>query len=302
MGYEELQRRIRYIDSSGQDRAVKIKRKVLKKAMDRSYFGFDVTKPEINDIDTYKVLITGTTSSLGDSETKKDISSFFEDKIEIGTIIHWLKTDSYWLIYEREKSEIAYFQGKMIEAKNYQITTDDGKFSTWGSISLTEQSENDMFDKTLLTKEDSVLKIMIPNNKQNMEIFSIGKRIKVLDMMWKIFHVDYITKNGIVIIKAERNFDSLNNSDNDIIINENNIANDNTYIDGPNFITPYEKATYRVAKGIEGSWSIPDNLNITKIINDDGSLTIVWNNGRKRNDFTISYGDYSKDIIVKSLM
>lgn len=300
MGFQEFKKRIEYVDVSSQNRAIINKKRVLKKAIDRSYFGFSVTKPEINDYDKYKVLITGTTSSLGDSEAKKHISSFFEDGFDIGTIVHWLKTDTYWLIYESEKNEIAYFQGKMIEAKSYKITTDDGTISTWGSISLTEQTENDMFDKTLLTREDSTLKIMIPSNEQNKEIFTIGKKIKVLDTMWKIFHVDYITKNGIIIIKAERSFDK--KSDNDIIINENNIVNDNTYIDGPNFITPYEEATYRASNNIEGNWSIPDNPNITKIINDDGSLTIIWNNGRKRNDFTISYGEYSKDIIVKSLM
>ena len=294
MGYEEFKRRIEFSDSNAQTRAISNKKRVLKKAIDRSYFGFSVTKPEISEKITYKVLITGTTSSLGDSEAKKHISSFFEDGFNIGTIVHWLKTDSYWLIYESEKNEIAYFQGKMIEAKNYQITTVDGKVSTWGSITLTEESEDVMFDKTLLTSEDSILKIMIPNNERNKEIFVSGLKIKVLDTMWKIFHVDYISKNGILIIKAERNFDT--SSENDVIINENNIVNDNTYIDGPNFITPYEEATYYIAENVEGSWSIPDNPNITKIINDDGSLAIIWNNGRKRNDFTISYGEYSKDI------
>lgn len=300
MGFAELERRIRYIDKNAQSRAVGIKQKVLKKAIDTSYFGFTVTKPEISDKETYKVLITGTSSSLGDSETKKHISSFFEDGFQIGTIVHWLQTNSYWLIYESEKNEIAYFQGKMIEAKNYQIITDDGKMSTWGSISLTEQDEEDMFDRTLITKETSSLKIMIPSNEQNKKTFVIGKKIRVLDTVWKIFHADYITKNGIIIIKAERNFDT--DSTDDLIINENNIVNNNTYIDGPNFITPYEEVTYTISEGVEGDWSIPDNPNIIKTINSDGSLTIVWNNGRKRNDFTITYGKYSKDIIVKSLM
>lgn len=300
MGFNELKQRIQYIDKNAQSRAVGIKQKVLQKAINQSYFGFEVTKPEISDEKKYKVLITSTSSSLGDSEAKKHISSFFEDKFEIGTIVHWLKTNSYWLIYESEKNEIAYFQGKMIEAKSYQIITDDGKVSTWGSISLTDLEGNDMFDRTLITREDSVLKIMIPSNEQNRKIFVTGKKIKVLDTLWKIYHVDYITKNGIIIIKAERNFDT--NSTDDLIINENNIVNDNTYIDGPNFITPYEEVTYTISDGVEGEWSIPDNPNIIKTINNDGSLTIVWNNGRKRNDFTISYGEYSKDIIVKSLM
>ena len=78
--------------------------------------------------------------------------------------------------------------------------------------------------------------------------------------------------------------------------------NDNTYIDGPNFISPLERATYSIAKDIEGTWSIPDNKYIQKVINSDNSITLVWTNARKRNDFTIFYGNYSKEIHVKSLM
>ena len=129
-----------------------------------------------------------------------------------------------------------------------------------------------------------------------MKIFSLDKKIKVLDTMWKIFHVDYISKNGVIIIKAERSFDK----EEEIIINENPVVNDNTYIDGPNIIEPFEEVTYRIAQNIEGTWSIPENSNIKKTINNDNSLTIIWTNGRKRNDFTITFGDYSKRIQVKS--
>ena len=296
MGYAEMKNRIIHIDKNAQNRQIAKKRQVLKKAIDTSYFGFSVTKPEVSEDIVYRVLITGTTSNLGDSELKKDFSSFFEDDFSVGTVIHWLKNDSYWLIYEREQSEIAYFQGKMIEAKNYQIITEDGIHSTWGSIALTQDNETDRFDETLITREKSILKIMIPKNEQNMKIFSLDKKIKVIDTMWKIFHVDYISKNGVIIIKAERSFDK----EEEVIINENPIVNDNTYIDGPNVIEPFEEVTYRIAQNIEGFWSIPENPNIKKTINNDNSLTIVWTNGRKRNDFTITFGNYSKNIQVKS--
>ena len=126
MGYEEFKNRIQHADTSAQSRIIKRKQQVFKKVVNGSYFSFEVTKPEINDEDTYRVSITGTTSSLGDSEAKKHISSFFEDDFKIGTIVHWLKTDSYWLIYESEKNEIAYFQGKMIEQKQNKCSDSTG--------------------------------------------------------------------------------------------------------------------------------------------------------------------------------
>ena len=298
MGYNEMKRRLEFADTGAQDRMIKNKKKTLKDTINRSYFGFDVTKPGEKIEKVYRVLITGVSNSLGDSETKKDISAFYEDDFKVGTVVHWLKTNSYWLIYEKEQSEIAYFQGKMIEAKSYQITTQDGKYSTWGSVSLTLSDEEKMFDRTLLTYEETAIKLRIPDSLENREVFGLDRKIKILDTTWKIYNIDYITDPGILVLRGNRSFDS----DSDIQVVENNIVNDNTYIDGPNSIIPFEEATYSIVGDIEGVWSIPDNPNIKKTINSDGTLTVIWNNARKRNDFTISYGEYTKDIIVESMV
>lgn len=299
MGYNEMKRRMGYNDATAQDRMIIQKQKTLKDNIARSYFGFSVTKPDIDDEKIYRVLITGVSNSLGDSETKKDISSFFEDGFKVGSIVHWLKTKSYWIIYEQEKSEIAYFQGKMIEAKNYQIITLDGKYSTWGSLSLSLAEGEEMFNETLLTYEETRMVLRIPDSVQNREVFGLDKKIRVLDTVWKIYNIDYISDPGIITIRGKRSFDS----DIDVSIEEDNIVdNDNTYIDGPNIIAPFEKAVYTIKQGVNGAWSIPDNPNILKTINNDNSLTIIWNNARKRNDFTIAYGEHVKHIQVESLM
>ena len=285
--------------SNAQARMIARKQAVLKDAIYNSYFGMDIKRPDTKDTETsYRVLITASTSSLSDTETKKYISSFFEVGLDIGSVIYWERDNSYWLIYEKERNEIAYFLGKMIQAKNYQIATADGKFSTWGSIALTLSEQEQKFDRTLLMSEETDLKIMIPDNEQNRQAFTLDTKIKVLDTTWKIYNADYITRNGIITVKAKRNFDSVA----DIEMNENNIVNDNTYIQGPNSIIPLEKVVYTVADGIEGTWAISDNPNIKKTINNDNSLEIVWTNSRKRNDFIISYGIYQKEIQVKSLM
>lgn len=298
MGFEEMQRRLNFVDKNAQARMVKNKQKTLKDTINRSYFGFDVTKPNESEDIKYRVLITGVSTSLGDSEIKKDISSFFEDKFKVGSVVHWLEPNSYWIVYEREQSEIAYFQGKMIEAKSYQITSADGKYSTWGSVVLSLKEEEKIFDRTLLTYEETTIKLRIPDDEQSRKVFGLGKKIKILDTTWKIYNMDYLSDPGILVLQGNRSFDS----NSDITVEENNIVNDNTYIDGPNSIIPFEKATYKAVGSIEGEWSIPENPNIIKTINNDGSLTIVWNNGRKRNDFTISYGGYSKDIRVESMV
>ena len=286
-----FKKRMNFAHQNAQNRMIQNKKLVLKDSITHSYFGFDVIKPDENDRIKYRVLITR------DDEDEQIISSFFEDNIKVGSIIHWLRTDTYWLVHEQNINEIAYFEGKMIECKNFQITVDGEKFSTWGRIIFTSKTGEEMFDKTLIITNQDGMEIWVPNTEMSLEVFKIGVKLKVLDQTWKVNSVNYITKNGILILKAEKSTDVP-----DITIDENDVVNDNTYIDGPNFIAPLEKVTYYIVGNIEGDWSIPNNQYIQKTINSDGSLTIVWKNARKRNDFTISYGDYSKEIHVKSLM
>ena len=132
-------KRMRFVATTEQDRAIKNKQMTLQDSINRSYFGFDVTKPEISDNIKYRVLITR------DDEDEQIISSFFEDNIKVGSIIHWLRTDTYWLVHEQNVNEIAYFEGKMIECKNFQITVDGEKFSTWGRIVFNSKTGEEMF-------------------------------------------------------------------------------------------------------------------------------------------------------------
>lgn len=302
MGLNEMMRRMNFNDMTAQSRMIKNKQKTLKDNIARSYCGFSVKKPMDNDNKIYRVHISDASALLVDnSETKKDISCFFEDDFHVGSIVHWLCNDSYWIICEKEENEIAYFQGKMVEARSFQIAASDVEYSTWGSLKLSLSEEDETFDRTLITYETTTITLRIPDTKKNREVFGLDKKIKVLDTTWKIYNLDYISNPGIILIKGKRNFDS-NQAEEEITMTENNIVSDNTYIDGPDSIVPFESATYRVKEGLDGIWSIPDNPNIIKTINSDNSITIVWNNGRKRNDFTIYYGEFSKDVKVESLL
>lgn len=285
-------KRVEYNYNSAQDRMIKNKQAGLKDSINRSYFGFKVTKPDISTTIKYNVLINR------NDEDEQIISAPFESDFQVGTVVHWLKTNTYWLVHEQNVNEIAYFEGKMIECKNFQIVAGDEKFSVWGRIVLSSKTGEGTFDKTLIITDETTLQLWIPNTEASKEVFRLNTKFSILDTFWEVKTVDFISKNGILILTADRTADIQT----DYKISENNIVNDNTYIDGPNIIHPLEKVTYIAKDGIEGSWSISDNKNIQKIINDNGSITLIWTNSRKRNDFTISFGDYSKEIHVASLM
>lgn len=274
-----------------QKNMIENKNTVLHDVIKTSYYGFDVCKPVENITEYFKILITESAA-----EDEKVISSFFDNKVKIGTIIYWKYTDTYWIVCEQNLSEIAFFEGKMLRCKNYQITTENGDFTSWARITAVTEFDEQMFNKTLLVSDDSYLKITIPYSDRAKEILKLDCILSVAGKTWKVKTVNYIDIDGLITVVAEQ---CANRAD--VAIKESPKIDD-TYIKGPTFIKPLETVTYVAAEGIEGEWAISDNVNIKKIINSDNSLTLTWTNTRKRHNFTISFGDYKKEIAVQSLM
>lgn len=287
-----LKKRMNATNNSSQNRQIENKRKVLKSAIDYSYFGADVIANS-NEDRKFRALITLSDNSEGD----KNISSFFENNLKVGDIVYWIKTNSYWLIDYQELGEIAYFQGKMSQCLKYQIIGPDGETGVYASIKVNPDTKIENFNDALLKFDTTTIEFSIPDNDVNSSLFKIESCIQIKGFTYKINNIDNISTEGILKIYAKRDFD--NNPT--LFMKEEKIDNDNTYIDGPNEIVPFEEAIYKVSSDLEGTWSIPNNSNIIKTINNDNSIKIIWNNGRKREDFIISYGDYSKKIYVKSL-
>ena len=291
MSLELLKKRINTSKDFAQNKEIENKRKVLKSAIDYSYFGTDVIVNS-NEEEEFRALI-----SLGGTEKEKTISAFFENNLKVGDIVYWIRTNTYWLIESQELSEIAYFEGKMRQCLKYQILSPDGKTKTFATIKVNPSVNTEDFDQAILKFDTTTIEISIPDNEINSSLFKIESCIQIKGFTYKINNIDNISIDGIIKIYAKRDFDNNPN----LFIEEDKVENDNDYIIGPKEIVPLEEVTYTISNDIEGTWTISDNSNITKTINNDNSLTIVWKNTRKRNNFTISYGDYSKEIIVKSL-
>lgn len=292
MSLEMLRKRSQAYATRDQNRQIENKQKVLKSVIDSSYFGAEVVKNS-NEEKKFKVAITLNDSSDGD----KTISSFFKDEIKIGDIIYWIKTNTYWLVTNQEHGEIAFFQGRLEQCENYQIIGPDGKTKVFANIKVEPDTKVDKFNDSTMKFDTTTIVIKVPDNKVNNSLFKIESCIQIKGFTYRINNIDNISTDGIIVIYAKRDFD--NNPT--LFVEKEKIENDNDYIVGPKEIVPLEEAIYTVSSEIEGTWVISDNTNILKTINNDNSLKIIWKNTRKRNNFTISYGEYSKEIIVKSL-
>ncbi len=288
-----LKKRMEVSGILAQKQQIKDKQKVLDSVIKQSYFGANVVVNS-DEENLFRAAITMSDAGEGD----KVISAPFDKNLKLGDIVYWSETNSYWIITYQELSELAFFQGKMEQCENYQIIGPDGKTKVFANIKTTPKSSVKDANQAIIKLDETTIIIKIPDNEINSSLFKIETCIQIKGFTYKINNVDNISIDGILVIYAKRDYDN-----NPILfVEKQEKENDNTYIIGSNKIVPFEESTYTISSSdIEGTWTVSDNTNVSKTINSDGSLTIIWKNGRKRNDFIISYGEYSKEIHVESL-
>jgi hypothetical protein len=90
-----------------QNREIKDKQKSLQKALLYSYQGAFVKK--LHSDDTVRALINP--SKLTQDYDEKTISIGFEHGFTTGDIFEWVDTNTHWLVYLQETTEVAYFRG-----------------------------------------------------------------------------------------------------------------------------------------------------------------------------------------------
>jgi len=283
---------------TAQSYLIKRKKKTLKDAILHSYYGANIKiMPDTTTID--RILIVPKRENYEDFSTEKIIDAFFTSGLSVGSVIFWIATNSYWLIYQQNENELAFFEGYAKQCKNYTISSAVGSHSTYAAISMIEDAKNDMFDETLLNRDTSILEIYIPDNSNNRQYFAMNKKLKIDGEIWRVRSVNHFSTTGIIKIKCIRSYDMT--SEQIVELNPTPSTNDNTLIEGSNEIVPLRTYTYKY-KGTENSnWTISSNNYIEKNINNRGELEITYTNSRKRQNFTITYGSASKNIIVKSL-
>ena len=297
MNLDLYAKRIQHNNDSSQKRQIENKQKTLKNAIKTSYFRANV----VNLFKDKKF-----TANIYESDKNNDnkiISCFVQDsEVDIGSVLFWEETNTYWMITDQDLNELAYFEGTLEKCQDYQIETIKGKVRTWGVVKVNPSWSDKKFDKTLVRHNSSTLELKIPNVNKNIEYFKEGELFTIKNSTWSILTVDNLSDDNIIIITALKHANDVDGYL-EKKMEEKISVNDNTYIDGPNEIYPLDTNIYRITNPeIEGFWSVPDNKFITKNINNDNELIITWNNARKRENFTITYGKYSKEIVVSSLV
>ena len=296
-----------------QNRMIKDKRRSLDRALVYSYQGADVRKIDSTSDDYVRALINP--NKLKQDYDDKIISVGYEHHFECGDIFEWKGTETYWLIYLQDLTELAYFRGD-IRKCSHQINWEDenGKHSTYAAIRGPVETKINYIQKHGISVDNPnySLNILLPKTADTLSYFQRYNKFYLADdelkVCWRIEAIDWLSMPGVLEINAVEYYanefeDNLEDGTVGTLktepINPNNSFIEDTIV-GETFIKPKKEYEYEYIGNLVGKWSVKENYPI-KLIQDGKKVKLRWLNTYS-GQFDLIYADcFKKTIVVQSL-
>ena len=294
-----------------QERMIRDKRRSLDSAIWYSYQGAEVLR---------EGAMVSARALINPNKVKQDyddkiISVGFEHGFKCGDVFEWVGTNTHWLIYLQDLTELAYFRGD-IRKCSYTIDWEDADgiyHSTHVALKgPTQQTINSV--KTHGISADSpnyTLNLLLPKNEFTLQYFTRYNKFYLQghDTCWRVEAVDQFSTPGILEVAAMEYY--ANNIEDDIeagIVggllvdkpNPNEVEIEETIL-GETFIKVKKQYTYTFrGRGIH-NWMVDQKYPVKLIQTEDPREIILSWESTYSGQFELSYGKYTKTIVVESL-
>lgn len=322
-----------------QERMIFDKRRSLDRALLYSYQGANVLKVPREE-DEAETDENGFTSVYEDAEKQpkicralinpdknkpdyddKIISVHYEDGFEAGDVFEWVGTNSYWLIYLQDLTELAYFRGE-IRRCSYSIDwldEDGNKHSSYAAVRGPVETKINYVQKHQISidKPNYTLHILMPRTDSIVKYFQRyskfylqGCKEVAPKICWRVEATDWISTPGIFELTAMEYYanETEDNIEQGLVgaliaepVNPNTEENE-IFIEGETFIRPKKTYIYKF-KGLKTHvWKVQQDRPVKYSIDEDDPsiLYVMWDSSYS-GEFEISYGAYKKEIVVESL-
>ena len=296
-----------------QERMIRDKRRSLDRAVWYSYQGADVIDVGNVDRKTARALINP--NKLKPDYDDKIISIGHEHNFAPGTVFEWVGTNSFWIIYLQDLTELAYFRGD-IRKCSYEIAweDEDGSHSIYVAVRGPVETKINFIQKHGISIDtpNHSLHLLMPKNEHTIKYFQrYGKfYLQGHDTCWRVEATDEYSMPGILEITAVEYYanETEDDVDNGIVgglieeIKDPNPAPADENIIGETFIKVKRQYNYSFSGRTSASWTVdtkyPVELEVDS--NDPRNVSVKWTAGYS-GQFELHYGDFVKTIVVESL-
>ena len=295
-----------------QERMIKDKRRSLDRAVWFSYQGAQIIKHDATDKTPFRALINP--NKLKQDYDDKILSVGYEYGVEPGTIFEWVGTNTHWLVYLQDLTELAYFRGD-IRKCTHQIAWEDesGNHSTYIAVRGPVDTKINFIQKHGISVDtpNHSLNILMPKNEDTLNYFKRYSKFYLQndDTCWRVEATDWISMPGILEVVAVEYY--ANETEDDI---ENGIAGglieeiqdpnpeETIQIEGDTFIKPKRVYKYAFSGSEKAIWTVDKKYPIELVFDEQEprNISITWTAGYS-GQFDLFYGEHKKTIVVESL-
>ena len=252
----------------------------------------------------------------------KMVSVHFEDGYEPGDVFEWMGTNSYWLIYLQDMTELAYFRGA-IRRCSYSINwvDEDGNLnSSFAAVRGPVETKINFIQKHGISVDNPnySLHILMPRTDAIVKYFERYSKFYLQGcqevapkVCWRVEATDWISTPGIFELTAVEYYanETEDNIDQGLVGTlkakpiDPNPEETSFFISGDTFIKPKKTYTYKFNGDIEiGRWSVQKDRPVRYSIDEDDPFTIyvMWDSSYS-GEFELKYATFTKKVVVESL-
>ena len=301
-----------------QERMIRDKRRSLDRAVWFSYQAAEIVGVDKENKNPVRALINP--NKLKQDYDDKILSVGYEYNFKCGDVFEWLGTNTHWLIYLQDMTELAYFRGD-IRKCSYEISWEDenGKHSSYAAIRGPVETRINYIQKHGISVDtpNFSLNILMPRNEETLKYFRRYQKFYLQDtetgapqICWRVEAIDWISTPGILEISAVEYYanETEDDIDNGIVgglivkpENPNTEQIEETII-GETFIKPKKEYEYYFNGNAILDWEIDKKYPVIIEIDElePNKVKLKWDSTYS-GQFDLTYGDYVKTIVVESL-
>jgi hypothetical protein len=297
-GLDNLKKRVEYMGGDQNGRLAKAKLQSFKSALSSSYQSAQIIK--LTNGEEYSALINP--DRVKPDYDNKFLSVENNAGFQVGDILHWPATNTYWIIYLQELTEDAYLRAAIRRCR-YKLLIGDNEYYVYIQGPTETDTKWNQKAGVSWNKLNYSLTMFVARTPESLLHFQRSNTVTLDGRNWKIEASDSISIPGLIEVNLGEDFNN-EMAASEFVPEILPLDDGVLHIKGDLFVAPFSTHTYTAWNPMgdqpEGVWTIMNGSTKAKILTQTyQSVTIEVVSG-KRGSFELEYT--IADAVVTSLI